>query len=273
MKYIDKQPTREAISALRNYFQAKKEKVDWYDNTFDKAAVKTSLVIEQGYLCAYCMQRIEDDHTTKLEHWEDQASLKKLKEKGEKEKLTKKEEKEKLENLSKIFDYDNIFAVCKGSLHDNKGKQQHCDSSRSKGNRELTLKPSDKRTLQNVKYSSNGRIYAACAITNMEIEEDNMCPQFDEKKGITFCNLQKKCAQCDLTCEKGLNLNLLTLMDNRKKVLNDLKKELAIFCNSKDFEKNEIVKKKIVAKYVGRNKELKYRPYCGIIEFFYKKYL
>ena len=111
MRFFHKKPTQEAINALKNYYREKKEHSDWNDNTFDKASVRTSLVVEQGHLCAYCMQRIEDAHTTTIEHWEDRASLKAS------------------SNIQKIFEYYNLLAVCKGHLNRFDGKR----SNRRKG--------------------------------------------------------------------------------------------------------------------------------------------
>jgi hypothetical protein len=45
MRFFHKKPTKEAIIALKNYYRAQKEQADWNDNTFDKASVRTSLVI------------------------------------------------------------------------------------------------------------------------------------------------------------------------------------------------------------------------------------
>lgn len=91
------------------------------------------------------MQRIEDTHTTTIEHWEDRASLKAS------------------NNIQEIFEYNNLLAVCKGHLYGSTGKDKHCDASRSDGNRPLFVKPSEQKRLDGVGYLKNGRIYAKCA--------------------------------------------------------------------------------------------------------------
>lgn len=91
---------------------------DWQP-TFDKLqnpekrAVRTSLVEEQGYICAYCCRAIEDNsRTTVIEHFIPQSD----------------------ENDGKAnqLNYDNLFASCDGTLTDNKSKKAIycCDESK-----------------------------------------------------------------------------------------------------------------------------------------------
>jgi hypothetical protein len=64
MKYISKNITPEAADALQTFIRLEKEKAH-YDNfkqSDGKDKVQKSLLEEQGYLCAYCMQRIEHPH-------------------------------------------------------------------------------------------------------------------------------------------------------------------------------------------------------------------
>jgi uncharacterized protein (TIGR02646 family) len=255
MRFFHKKPTQEALNALKYYYQAKKEHADWNDNSFNKAPVRTALVAEQGHLCAYCMQRIEDAHTTTIEHWEDRASLKAS------------------GNNQKIFEYNNLLAVCKGHLYRPDGKDKHCDASRSDGNRPLSVKPSEQKTLDNVGYLRNGRIYAKCALNDLEIKANSLCSKYQDKKDKPLCDAHQKCDHCDLDCDKGLNLNVLTVMNNRKKVLTDLQITLERFCKNPDFAKNEAEKKRIITNFVNKAKNGALKPYIGIVEFFYKKYL
>jgi hypothetical protein len=76
-----------------------------------------------------------------------------------------------------------------------------------------------------------------------------------------------------LDCDKSLNLNVLTLMNNRKKALTDLQIALERFCKNPDFAKNELLKKRVIAQFVSKEQDGKLKPFVGIIEFFYKKYL
>jgi hypothetical protein len=273
MKHIIKKPTKEALKALTDYWREKKEKADWVDGFKDKDIVRLSLLNEQSYICAYCMQRIENAPLfTTIEHWEARELVKQ-------EAAKEKDSQKKQFILQKIFDYNNLFIVCKGHLYSKAGKDgmNHCDASRSDGNRELSVKPNEANTLKDIKFvKGTGRIYASCGLNNESMEQEQNCSQFNQNKQKSICDLKIKCSHCDLTCEKGLNLNLLYLMDNRRVSLMNVQKEFEQFCKNKNFEQAEKIKKLIVKKYTypqNDNGILKLHPYCGIIAFFYKKYL
>ena len=74
-----------------------------------KQILRDSLLKEQGYLCAYCMSKIDDQHT-KIEHYEPR-------------------------NNKNELDYKNLLAVCGGNSGGNDEKHQHCDTK--KGNKTL----------------------------------------------------------------------------------------------------------------------------------------
>jgi uncharacterized protein (TIGR02646 family) len=79
-----------------------------------KDAIRKALLNEQGCICAYCMQRIHDNHlTTKIEHWHSQHS---------------------------DLDYRMLLACCDGG-HGNPPAQQHCDTH--KGNNPLNFNPAN----------------------------------------------------------------------------------------------------------------------------------
>ena len=73
--------------------------------------LKDSLLKEQGYLCAYCMARIDKDHM-KVEHFKPQSLY-----------------------PQDILAYGNLLACCLGKTQD----ESHCDTS--KGNAEISLSP------------------------------------------------------------------------------------------------------------------------------------
>ena len=61
-------------------------------NELPKAAIRQSLLEEQGGLCAYCMRRIENNgHSTRIEHWYPLSADK-----------------------ERALDYGNMLAVCHG---------------------------------------------------------------------------------------------------------------------------------------------------------------
>jgi len=108
MKFIEKKPTNEPKEVL--------EKRVTPGSTFDdlpKEPLRNALLKEQGFICAYCMQRIKNTgKSTKIEHWSPRS---------------KSNEK----------DYMNLLAVCKG----NEGKPgaEHCDTL--KKSQPITISP------------------------------------------------------------------------------------------------------------------------------------
>ncbi|HUW07262.1 MAG TPA: hypothetical protein VMW01_13475 [Williamwhitmania sp.] len=72
-----------------------------------KDAIRQSLLEEQGYICAYCMQRIQNDRTKmKVEHWQSQSKTPALQ-----------------------LDYKNMLAVCLGN-QSYSYNNTHCDTHR-----------------------------------------------------------------------------------------------------------------------------------------------
>ena len=75
--------------------------------------LKHALLAEQGYLCCYCMSRI-NFNTMKVEHWKPR----------------------RYSDL--VFDYKNLLAACKGNFCDDK----HCDTL--KDDDEISIDPTSK---------------------------------------------------------------------------------------------------------------------------------
>ncbi len=76
----------------------------------EKAKVRTSLLTEQGFICAYCCSEIKDDSkSTVIEHFIPQSIDEKV-----------------------AIDYNNLFACCDGTKTDGKSKTQIycCDESK-----------------------------------------------------------------------------------------------------------------------------------------------
>jgi len=83
-----------------------------------KDRIREELLKEQGHLCAYCMQRIEDDClATKVEHWRSRKAY-----------------------PAEQLDYRNLLACCNGNEGEPPGSQ-HCDTR--KGECDLSLSPAD----------------------------------------------------------------------------------------------------------------------------------
>jgi uncharacterized protein (TIGR02646 family) len=72
-----------------------------YDNYPEKDKLRESLLTEQGYICCYCMQRI-DDSNMKIEHWKSQDDYPELQ-----------------------LDYNNLLGACKGGQGSPKHSQHY----------------------------------------------------------------------------------------------------------------------------------------------------
>ena len=71
-----------------------------------KKTLRESLLKEQGYLCAYCMRRINDAQDTKIEHY-------------------------KARTPENELQYHNLLAVCKGG-EDGLPSARCCDTKKDK---------------------------------------------------------------------------------------------------------------------------------------------
>ncbi len=111
-----------------------------------KQEIRDSLVKEQGYLCAYCMQRIEpNERQMRVEHWLCQANY-----------------------PDKQLDYTNMLGCCCGneikSVNENQEMNaQHCDTA--KGSQDLLFNPSDalQHNRLKIRYQGDGLVFSSDA--------------------------------------------------------------------------------------------------------------
>jgi len=117
-----------------------------YEDYRERDDLRESLLEEQGYICCYCMQRINKENL-KIEHWKPQSKYPEL----------------------QLISH-NLLAACDGN-EGSSPKFQHCDTH--KGDDEITLNPADsqKNCEQYIKYSSDGRIDSDDPIINYELNE------------------------------------------------------------------------------------------------------
>ena len=107
-----------------------------YFDGCNKNDIRESLLKEQGYLCAYCMRRIDSEHT-RIEHWEPEVLLTEI---------------EKL-------DYSNMLAVCYTPSEGMPEKYQTCDAR--KGDQEITVDPRVEAHIASIGYKKGtGVIYS-----------------------------------------------------------------------------------------------------------------
>jgi len=133
MLYIQKKRVSAAVS---KEIRRVKQDNDWYHSDFkdakairsvfdmmDKETIRTQLLKEQGYLCAYCMRKISNDATTTIEHLIP-ISL----------------------DGKQALNYKNMLACCDGGRGSiDKNKILCCDAA--KGDKKLTISPFKKEQL------------------------------------------------------------------------------------------------------------------------------
>lgn len=131
MRYIQKKSEPESLT------QYKKQQGAYYDGYDKKDDVREALLKEQGYLCGYCMKRLESCDQVKIEHVVPQSKL--------------------LEDERAALDYRIMLGVCYGNEAHPK-KEQTCDAHR--GNEPLTIDPFNENSVGLIKYQSDGTIYS-----------------------------------------------------------------------------------------------------------------
>ena len=119
----------------------------YYDGFYKKADIRESLLREQGFLCAYCMRRIDQEHT-RIEHWKPEAELSEL---------------EKL-------DYSNMLAVCYENSEGLPEKDQTCDTR--KGQQEITVDPRRETHIATIGYQKGtGFIFSENEVIDADLNE------------------------------------------------------------------------------------------------------
>lgn len=98
---------------------------------FTKTELRAALLKEQGHLCCYCQQRIENTESTEIEH------------------LFPRNGEDKVQGKAKMFEYENLMAACDGGSTANRKRRQkepltpsypeYCD--RSKKEKVLPFSP------------------------------------------------------------------------------------------------------------------------------------
>lgn len=134
-----------------------------------KPALQKALCAEQGYVCAYCMQRIEPDgKKMKIEHWDSQANNKL--------------------NREKTTDYSIMLGCCVGKIKEN----SCCDTFRGHikkiENQQLKYNPADKNhhSLLGISYNIDGRI------SSFDKEFDSQLTKVLNLNDVYLCEKRKR---------------------------------------------------------------------------------
>ena len=197
MKFIQKDKTSKSYNKL---IELKRQNGTFEDLKNNKAMqiylrddILTSLLNEQGFLCAYCMQSIDINSAT-IEHI-----------------IGQNYKDSRYNGKDYQINYDNLLAVCQGKSCRN---ELHCDKSRAnyQKNRLLFANPLKKQIVSNIKYTNNGVIYYK------EYQEKHAIKKY---KDHSQHNINQN-IQYDLMYV--LNLNCTNLKEERKAALNAIKK-------------------------------------------------
>ena len=143
-------PSRSLDNYRRAVIRSDKElkSEDIFNDYSDKKDLRTTLITEQGYICAYCMGSIEDDPLkVKIEHCKSQEEFPE----------------------EKLY-YNNLLLCCKGN-EGQKSANQHCDTK--KGAKTFNFNPSDQRNDMErlIKYSSKGEILSDDSNLDFELND------------------------------------------------------------------------------------------------------
>lgn len=122
---------------------------------FPKDDLKSSLLLEQGYICCYCMKRIPEKvvqdkivyYKMKVEHFQSQSSFSELQ-----------------------LDYQNLFASCTGNEGQIKSNQT-CDTFKGDKQLELSLISSYPNCESFIKYNAIGEISSSSVKINAQLTE------------------------------------------------------------------------------------------------------
>lgn len=116
----------------------------------DKTEIRKQLLVEQKYLCAYCMCRIRNDKDLKIEHY-------------------------RARNEENEMDYHNLLAVYNGNQKlkgtHNKGDSRRFTCDTKKGNKPLHLNPQDRLDMETIYYDNSGVIYSRNTTYNEDLNK------------------------------------------------------------------------------------------------------
>lgn len=125
-----------------------------------KKVVISQLMHDQGHLCAYCMRRIPDTRDAergfnqplevKIEHWNARSGS--------------------TCGAFGALDYNNMLAVCSGNQNGPTRKKSKLTCDAKRGDRKLTVNPTDASTLTTIFYTEDGIIKATDKTINDDLD-------------------------------------------------------------------------------------------------------
>ncbi len=211
-----KQARDDDISLLRMCF-----------DSLDKSEIKKLLIDEQHGICAYCMSRINERNIV-IDHWMPLSSGKKY-----------------------VLDYNNFAGCCCGGRNKDRRKELCCEAA--KDNEPITINPWDKDMMDNIKYTTDGKIVYTGE--NIKIKND-----------INY--VLKLNGELD---SKGKMRH-----DTPTKLVENRKQQYKNFCNlMHQMNENNYSQKRIVSELKRHIRKLEtqdeYKEYVGVMIYFMKR--
>jgi hypothetical protein len=175
------------------------------------------LLQEQGYLCAYCLQRIEKD-TMKIEHWYPRCLCKNAKNDID-ENLKCNCKKQTSKDCSQI-DYKNLIAVCKGitSVED---LYRHCDTLRGDVNcvkQELSINPCKQNDIAKISFSNTGKLAVNPNFPISETDAKKLKDDIENKLGLNQKHIVENRKSALLSVKDFLDERGWSVANYRKKL-------------------------------------------------------
>lgn len=182
---------------VRNYFEQ-----------LDKSVIRNALYSEQHGLCAYCMRKIHNDETMTIEHF---TPIKKSKDGA--------------------LDYKNMLGCCDGGRRSDKSsKYLSCDASKS--DEQIAISPFNKMQIEDLKYTSDGRILTKSGDKAIEHDLNETLHlngildkkgniQHDTSTSLVWNRTKVYESYCDYM--EGLERKY---KDNKSKIISDIRKRI-----------------------------------------------
>ena len=171
MKFIQKNLSNQPISLIKH----RQQPFATYSDYREKDDLREALLHEQGFICCYCMRRIQIAVARKmiLEHFSPESIYNgSIKGKSD---LT--------------LDYNNILASCTGGEKGHK-KQYHCDEAKS--HFEITLCPTNQAMMDKIKFDGSGRIFTDDVQLDADIKVLNLNNQSLVRERQVILDVLKK---------------------------------------------------------------------------------
>lgn len=136
---------REEPSSLTKY---RKQSFAYYDGYDQKEELREALLRDQGYICAYCMRRIENDRDKmKIEHWKAQN---------------------RLETEIEKLDFKIMLGVCDGCRG---AKDQYTTCDEHRHGDELYVNPMNSDMMATIRYDRQGHIQSSDVKIDADLNE------------------------------------------------------------------------------------------------------